>query len=107
METSVKHVYLDGSILKRPSQVIQLLTKELCIPYSSGGWEQLHDWLCDLDWLPYNNIVIHFSNIDQLLKKYPRDIKYFWVIMNSFKDYWNKSNNKDSASKTIVFVFQE
>ena len=101
METKID-IFLDGLILRKPAHVIAFFTEHLYIPYSSGDWDQLFDWLCDLEWLPYKTIVFHFFHSRDLLKGYPHEQRKFWILMDDLKRYWDEIPICDDNSKSIV-----
>ncbi|XCP84984.1 barstar family protein [Roseburia hominis] len=82
-------VEIDGAQIANRQDYLSFMSKELKFPIFSEGFDSYNDWMCDLEWIEQDCIMLIFKNVDQFLKRdYHAKEIIFSNLCISILPYW-------------------
>lgn len=101
-------IELDGKNIKQWNDYIKAVGDMLEFPEDDKypNRDGYLDWMRDLGWIPFNQVLLIINNYEYFMKDNVKDRKDFCEMMAFILKFWNKKRNeKNSYYKKKMLVF--
>ncbi len=89
----MKEIYIEGSDCTTKSDLFKTFSEVFEFPdYFANNWDSFDEIICDLSWIPENEIHLEVSNYNDLLSKASdEDQDIFYEILSNVEEYSEKT----------------